>query len=532
MDNFLNDFQARIRGPGGAVAIVKDGAILASRTWGFAELDRRIPMKTSTHLPICSISKQMVCLVLADLHRHPTTSMVERGVGIEEQLSTELQRILPHLTNHEQGELKLPHLHNMQSGIRDWWASTTLWGARPDDSFSLTTDAPKSLERLRSFHFTPGTEYSYSNPNFHVLARVLENVSGQSLGQLLAERVFKPAGMVTAALCANTAGHPLPCVGYEGDEKTGYVPAVNRIEWSGDAGIVATLDDMIAYEMYLDRSWHEPGSNYSVIAKPQTYNDGSPAVYGYGLIHGNAKGNLSLGHGGALRGYRLHRIHVPAARVSVVVMLNHESDAAGAAELVLQHVLNTEDVVPNAHLEPTATWLGDYLDADTQLLIHVARADAGKLGISYAVSTETVTLTTPSTAESRLMQARIEDEVLHVKRLKDNRVLRARRVERSACPATDDYAGEYHCPDTDSTLRCIGGNGLMYGCFDGHLGSGPPHLMRYVGDDIWLLACPRGLDAPAPGDWTVIFERGGDGSIVGVTVGCWLARRVHYGNKT
>jgi len=196
---------------------------------------------------------------------------------------------------------------------------TALWGAKPEEPFSIARDAPRALERTKSYHFPTGSEFSYSNVNFHIVARAVETVSGQSLGQLLA-RVFKPAAMKNAALAPNTAGPPLPIIGYEGSEKTGYLPAINKIEWSGDAGIVATLEDMIAYESWLEATYADSGSLYNTIAVQQKYNDGTPAAYGNGLVHMKLAGKDTIGHSGGLRGFRLQRIHVPAQHLSVVVL--------------------------------------------------------------------------------------------------------------------------------------------------------------------------------------------------------------------
>jgi D-aminopeptidase len=36
------------------------------------------------------------------------------------------------------------------------------------------------------------------------------------------------------------------------------------------------------------------------------------------------------------------------------------------------------------------------------------------------------------------------------------------------------------------------------------------------------------MDAPAPGDWTVLVRRDGAGKVSGLTLGCWLARGLDY----
>lgn len=425
----------------------------------------------------------------------------------------------------------------MSSGIRDYWAETVLWGSKPDGAFSATDDASAALDRTRSFHFEPGTEYSYSNVNFHILARVIENVSGQSLGQLLSQRVFMPAGMKTAALYPNTAAPPLPIVGYECTEQTGYFAATNRIEWSGDAGIVGSLEDMIAYEKWLHRSWTDPKSIYRTIAEPQTYKDGTPARYGNGLAYGETAGTKWLGHGGALRGFRLMRVHAPAEEISVVVMLNHEADPGAASDLILKGALQLQEPA-STPISAAPEWMGSFLDDDTKLLVTVEKGTKeGEIGISYDRKKAPVKLTDAKTAVSRAMEATIEGDVLHVKRISDNRILRAKRLakrpeaEEEDLSFTKDYTGEYYCADSESSFKCTGEGTVLYGFFSGYLGSGLAHLMRYVAEDVWLLACPRGLDAQPPGDWTVCFHRDGTGAVSGATIGCWLARRNEYVKK-
>jgi CubicO group peptidase (beta-lactamase class C family) len=109
-------------GPGGVVAVVKDGALLGQRAWGYADLDRRIPMTPKTQLPICSISKQMVCLVMVSLLQDPTPVMAERNCDAAKQFEDELQKLLPNLKCGAEDGLTVSNLYNMQSGIRDYWA--------------------------------------------------------------------------------------------------------------------------------------------------------------------------------------------------------------------------------------------------------------------------------------------------------------------------------------------------------------------------------------------------------------------------
>ena len=145
------------------------------------------------------------------------------------------------------------------------------------------------------------------------------------------------------------------------------------MEWAGDAGNVASLEDMINYEKYLHRSWNDPQSIYNTIAKPQTYNDGAPAAYGFGLAHLEIDGRHAMGHGGALRGFRLGRVHVPSEKLSVVVFFNHESDSHGAVEAVVKQLIKQgADInAPGSRLYGNALQVASYWGNETivELLI-------------------------------------------------------------------------------------------------------------------------------------------------------------------
>lgn len=522
-------------GPGGAIGIVKDGVPLAQRAWGFADLNQRIPMTRETMFPICSITKQMVCAVLQTLRDNHTPTM-PMDEFVDDQLEANLQKLLTRKFC-EDNKLSVQLLCDNQSGIRDYWATNTLLGAKPEDRFSLEDDARAMIYRARSLHFRPGTEFSYSNTNFHILARVVEMTSGQSLSRLLRERVFAPAGMTTAVLCPSTEHQPGPCVGYEGGLKEGYFPARNRIEWSGDAGIVASLKDMVAYELHLQWIMQDSKSWYHKHLKHGTFSDGTKSFYSNGLFFDEMDGAALIGHGGALRGYRISRFHMPSQHLSVVVMLNHEADADSVAKLVLRELLAISKVsthipapIHSWHFEVAGEWTGNFLDLDTMLSIRTKVTGEKTVSILYSGETEEIKLYESRKGISQDIRAEIEGDVLRIHRLKDNRTLEGTRLHPSQASRREPtIPGNYECAELESRFTCFGQGEVLYGAFEGPLGRGPASPMTYLGSNVWSLACARGQDADPPGDWTLVFDRvDSQMGISGVTIGCWLARKFGY----
>ncbi|KAJ5679802.1 hypothetical protein N7462_008046 [Penicillium macrosclerotiorum] len=528
VQRILDDIALKYRGPGGAIAVIKDGELVGQRVWGYADIENHIAMTPQTQMPICSISKQFFCALMLDLERNPTSAMAGKGPARKQFEDIMAQILPPELT--EGSGLTLQHLVDMQSGLRDYWAMTTLWGAKPDDEFLVERDFPPAQERTRSFHFTPGTEFSYCNVNFHVLGRIVERVAGEPLDKLLAERILGPAGMSTAFMCPDNAKIPSPVVGYEGSEQIGgYIPVINRIEWSGDGGLVASLEDMIAYEKYLDRLFTDSESWYRAITSPQTYADGNSAPYHYGMDRKSYDEVVTLGHSGGLRGFRSHRRNAPHERLSVVVFFNHEADVPAAASDMLRALLNRP--FPNIPpVEPSAAWLGSFLDQDTQLAVTITRGlQIGELIINYEGSPEIIKATDTIHAKSLDMTASIEGNVVRIHRISENRTLVASRLVPNDVTLKDEtLQGTYRSDEIDSNFHCSGQAGMLYGYFEGYLGRGIPAPLYYLGDDVWQLTCPRGLDAPAPGNWTMVLKRDDRGAVSGFKIGCWLARGIDF----
>ncbi|OWJ71232.1 aminopeptidase [Haematobacter massiliensis] len=495
-------------GPGGVAGIVQEGSVVAARSWGFADLAARLPMTEAVRLPICSISKQFTCAALL------------AEIGDPARLDEHVARYLPRF---RAGIPTVQQLCDNQSGLRDYWALTVLQGACAEQTFRRE-DALPLLARMKTGHFVPGSRYSYSNGNFRLLAEMLETATGEDLGTLYARHIFGPAGMETAALVPDTRHPPDGVTGYEGTLDVGFFPASNGIWWKGDAGISASLTDMLAYEAWIDATRDDPEALYAQISSPATFADGSPAPYGHGLLRGQEGGLSVTGHGGALRGFRAYRIHAQQARLSVVVMFNHQADAQSAARYLLRRALGLPDPV---RVPPGEVWDGHWLCRETGLSVRIDGGTAPRL--RYATSPEPLTF----------RQGGLEATDIRLERGQGGFVM-TRRADRliaqlEALPPSEQQTphkempeGRFYSDELEAEMLLLPGAGALYVGFSGMLGQGPMELARPLAPDIWLVATRRSMDAPAPGDWTLRLERDQSGRITGAELGCWLARGIPY----
>ena len=497
----------RFKGPGGAVGVVKDGEVIFREAWGYADPNIGLPMTPSRLMPICSISKQMTCGVLLDL------------IGDPSALDDRLVEFLPNL---EGRRPTVRELCDNRSGLRDYWALTALHGAHHEGAFRRE-DARPLFARMKTTHFEPGSQYSYSNGNFRMLADLLEEKSGRSLSELYARHIFGPAGMQDARLVSDTAAPLNGALGHEGNSSVGWFPATNRIFWAGDAGVAATLDDMLAWERFIDLTRNDADGLYRRLSRPSTFADGRPARYGMGLAHDRIDDIAITGHGGALRGFRIRRLHAAAERLSVVVMFNHEADAHAAALYLMRTALDRPSA-PRSETPADPAWTGVYFEPSSGLSLSVATHGTAVLA-SLGGGNEVLSFGADGVARSAGMTLSSEGDGLRLDRPGDN--LRG-LAGRLAGQAARDIAGRYWSAETSSVLEVESVGSAFAGCFDGFLGRGPMHAMTPVAADIWKLSTPRGMDAPAPGDWTVRVHRNGEGAVEGLTLGCWLARNVTF----
>ena len=400
----------------------------------------------------------------------------------------------------------------------------TLHGALAESSFG-ETEARELIGGTRTLHFDPGTQYSYANQNFRILANAFEAYFRRSYAEALQARIFNRVGMAGAIYAPDTQAVPDATQGYEGDQITGFRAARNGSVWTGDGGIVASLDDLVAWERYIDATREDSNGLYTRLIQPVFYANATRAGYGFGINRRIEFGREMFGHSGSLRGWHMHRLNVPSERVSVVVMFNHMSEPFSAAMDLFAAVLDVErSRAPTSLSAPN--WLGGYYDPKTGLAAGVDMTKSGKVRLRFGQSAQMLNLKADGTAVNEYTRLRVTADGLWVDRLKEDRSF---LLQPSAVNPASDLTGHYCCKELNAELTIShSGDKVVYGGFSGFLGQGRMELLDPIARDTWTLPCPRALDYAPPGDWTLAFQRDAAGHVSGVEVGCWRARGLKY----
>ncbi|MEO0727537.1 MAG: serine hydrolase domain-containing protein, partial [Bacteroidota bacterium] len=170
--------------PGLAVGIVQDGKIVYEHYLGYANLEHKVAINENTRFNIASTAKQFTALIILDLALKGKLS-----------LEDDIRKYVPSLYPDVQEEIKLRHLINHTSGVRDYTflyeiMEKPYWrqvGTDNDDIIEL-------LERQEDLVFAPGTKYLYSNSGYILLTQVVEAVTGESFNDY-SEQFFAEMGM-------------------------------------------------------------------------------------------------------------------------------------------------------------------------------------------------------------------------------------------------------------------------------------------------------------------------------------------------
>lgn len=275
--------------PSVSLAVVKDGRIAYVRAYGNASLDPAAAARPEMRYKIGSVSKQFLAMAILLLVQDGKLS-----------LNDPVARYLPSLTRAQ--DITIRQLLSHTSGYEDYYP---LDYVAPFMTHPVTLD--EILERFARIplNFEPGTEWQYSNTNFSIAAKILEQTSGMPLMAFFEQRIFHPLGMASPI---DLDHQPVAATDAKGYTRFGRGP-IRPVQaeapgWLYGAGELAmTARDLALWDLGLmEHKLITPALMDEMITPPRLKN-GAPTDYGLGIGIANASGRPRLSHGGAVAGY-------------------------------------------------------------------------------------------------------------------------------------------------------------------------------------------------------------------------------------
>jgi len=370
--------------PGCALAVVRDGRIVYERGYGMADLDHDIPITPSTVFHVASMSKQFTATAIVLLAREGRLS-----------LDDPVRKYVPEVPDFGV-PITLRHLIHHTSGLRDQWELLEMAGWRYSLDLITDDDVLDLVSRQKDLNFKPGEKFLYCNTGYTLLAQVVKRVSGKSLREFTAERIFKPLNMTSTHFRDDHAEIvKRQAYGYVPDKGT-FRLSVTNFDTVGATSLLTTVEDLAAW----DRNFYDQrvgGAAWlAQMLERGKLNNGETINYAFGLEHGRYRGLATVSHAGSDAGYRSDMVRFPSERFTVICLAN--SGSANPAQLNLRVAdIYLADVLkepekpaprPRAFRLPQASipvpavelaaFAGTYQSDEIELLYHVVVED-GKL---------------------------------------------------------------------------------------------------------------------------------------------------------
>lgn len=318
------------------IGVVSRDSLVWSKSYGQADVEKKIAATPESVYRIGSITKQFTGLMLLQLAEKQKV-----------RLTDPVEKYLPEI-NRIQGReagwpaVTLVQLATMTSGIGREPEDLPTFLVGPVSSWEQTT--VKALERTRYAH-EPGTRYLYSNIGYAALGAALARAAGRPYTDYVRDEILKPLDMTQSTFERTPQIAPLLAKGYTIREGQLDGAAPER-EHAGrgykvpNGALYTTVSDLakfLAFELGHGSpnvlSVKARDDNYArVFSATGTLNSG----YGIGFQTTRRGTMVAIGHGGSVAGYNAAaHVHRPS-QTGVIVLRNVGGGAVSSGGLALR----------------------------------------------------------------------------------------------------------------------------------------------------------------------------------------------------
>ncbi len=333
------------RTPGIAVGVVQDGKLVYARGFGFATLDKHVPVTPDTEFYVGGLTDEFTAaaiLLLAQDNKLKLDDLVSKYVP-EFKLAA---------------NVTIAQLLTQTSGLPNY---TT------DPSFNL--DQSKTIKPAELFAVVdkmkpagaPGATYAHNPINYYLAGVIVERASGVPLSDYLEQHIFIPLVMDHTFLAGDSGISPSHATGYTRAGRGFAVAAAPDPAWlGGSSGLVSTVNDLAKWDIEM------PVLLRVDAVRTMFTPSGSAGAthYGMGWVIDRRGGKDYVWSNGEIPGYRAMNALLPSEHIGVIVLSNTDSlhGTSTLPEAVGAHVLDalvppTTARLDNAVVTRAKEWL-------------------------------------------------------------------------------------------------------------------------------------------------------------------------------
>jgi CubicO group peptidase (beta-lactamase class C family) len=329
---------------GAGIVLIRDGRIVSHHEHGLADRAQGVRITPQTIYHYGSITKTLTAIAIMQLR--------DRGrLSLDDRITTyipELRQV--HNPFGSMDAVTLRMLLSHSAGFQDpTWPYKR---GKPWEPFEPTTwNQLVAMFPYQEVAFEPGSRYSYSNPGFIYLARVIEQLTGDPWESYVQKNIFSPLGMThsyfrtTPYYLAADRSHNYTRIK---DASGAEVVTDNGADF--DPGITipnggwnAPLTDLAIYLAFLTNATHGDAATqqlYDTVLKHSTLTEMWQPLYKtaedgseipedavglsfFSLRHGQT---VFVGHTGNQAGFRAFLFLNPKSGAGVIAAVNTDSD--------------------------------------------------------------------------------------------------------------------------------------------------------------------------------------------------------------
>ena len=316
--------------------VVVGKQLLWSKSYGYADMEKKILADADTVYRIGSITKMFTALMLEQL--------TDEG---KVRLSDPVKKFFPEI---ELVQGRFPDAHPIT--LVQLATHTSGLGREPDHKETYVTGAVEDWEKtliaaLTHLHYEyePGTRFSYSNIGYAVLGAALSRAAGEPYVQYVQEHIFDPLGMSHSAFERKNHMRPHLAKGYQltgqGDAVDSVTPQREHETGRGykvpNGAIYTTLGDLARFASFMMGQGPESVLKTTSLELFQNQmalqaDSGLTSGYGMGFEVHRRNHYTVFGHGGSVAGYTSILFMIRAKGIGLIVFSNGAADPISLAE--------------------------------------------------------------------------------------------------------------------------------------------------------------------------------------------------------
>ncbi len=329
----------------GTVLVIRNDTVLLRKAYGLADCEWNINNTIDTKYSLASVSKQFTAAAILQLVEKKQLSLTDKLTtffpGFPKGDSISIHMLLCHMSGLQ---MDFDELYLTKVAIRQEEVKSHV---NPKDI--ITQDDVLKYIELKPLLFSPGTNTSYSNTGYYLLARIIEKVSNKSYAEFLKTNIFKPCKMNNSGVITNDELISKKARNYMRTEN--YYLNNPYIHWEfnkGHDGIYSTVDDLARWDKALYGT-----TILSTASKQLMFTSHNSQNWGYGFMINPFynQGHQLIAHDGGFFGAMASFNRFTNDKLFVTVLSNNQSPAYIIAYGLSAIVFNKDVELPYKHRE-------------------------------------------------------------------------------------------------------------------------------------------------------------------------------------